>query len=206
MAALVLVQSEIAEASWTFEFFGGSVYNVPAPLSIEQSGYKDLKINAHYETRPFLSPQYYCVRAAKWKANTAWEIEFIHHKLFLKNKPSEVQFFSITHGYNMFTANRAWNIKGIIIHTGAGVVIPHPETTVRNRAYSEKKGILNRGYYISGTVVQIALGKNLSIRNKLFFIVEGKATGSYTHIPIKNGDAYVENVAFHGVFGLGYRF
>lgn len=197
---------EKAEATWICEFYSGTVYNVTIPLTIRQSGYEDITLKARYETKPFESPFYYVIRIAGWNGNGAWEVEFIHHKLFLRNRPPEVQQFSITHGYNILMVNRAQQFQGFIFHLGAGVVIAHPETVVRNRRHSERRGIFHRGYYISGQTVHIAVGKRLPLGKKLTVIIEGKFTGSYNRIPIADGNAVAPNVAVHSLFGLGYRF
>ena len=209
IAPIVLVIVSIPEnsdATWIFELFGGSVYNVTTPLHIRQSGYDEIKLNARYETEPFDPPLYYDMRIARWKNNCGWEFEFIHQKLFLENEPVEVQNFSITHGYNLFTINRGWKHKVFILHVGAGIVLTHPETTIREKRYSETKGIFHKGYYISGPVIQGAIGKRFNFYRNLYLTIEGKLTGSYTRIPIQGGNAIVPNVAIHGLFGLGYSF
>ena len=126
--------------------------------------------------------------------------------MFLENALTEIQNFSITHGYNLFIVNRGWNHKRFILHGGAGMIIAHPETTIRKKRYSEKKGIFHKGYYISGPVIQGARGKRFYFYRKLYFTIEGKLTCSYTLIPIKDGNAIVPNVAIHGLFWLGYTF
>ncbi len=37
---------------------------------------------------------------------TQLSIELLHHRLFLRNPPSEVQSFSISHGFNPLTVGR----------------------------------------------------------------------------------------------------
>ncbi len=203
---VLVVMSEDSNATWTFVFFGGSAYNFETPLTICQSGHNNIGLNARYETKPFELPIYYGLRIARWKESCAWELELIHHKLHLKNRPPEVQNFSITHGYNLLTVNWARKHKGFISHLGAGVVITHPETTVRKKRYSEKVGLLNRGYYISGPTMQVAVEKRLYSWKRLFATIEGKLTGSYARIPIHDGSADVPNVVIHGLFGLGGDF
>jgi hypothetical protein len=197
--------SEKTEATWTFELFGGSVYSFRTPLIIRQSGYDNIRLNARYETKTFKPPLYYDLRIARWKDSHAWELEFIHQKLYLRNRPPEVQNFSITHGYNLFTLNRAWMHRGFIFHLGAGIVITHPETTVRGMRHSEGGGLFNEGYYISGPTILLAIERRFYLRKELFATVEGKITGSYTRIPIQDGGADVTNLTVHGLLGLGYN-
>lgn len=192
--------------SWKINFSGGLVNNFTSPLTIHQSGYNDINLGASYKTKPMSLPLYYVLRIAEWNRKGAWELEIIHHKLFLKNKPPEVQRFSITHGYNLLFVNRAWKYHEIILRLGSGIVMAHPETTVRNKRYSEKKGILKLGYYVSGPLIQVAFEQQINVYKQLFLSIEGKLTGSFTRIPIADGKADVINLAFHGLFGFGFQF
>jgi len=203
---LVIVVPAKTQESWTFEAFLGSAYNFKTPLTIRQSGQDDIKLNARYDEGWLEGSPYYAWRIAKWKGNRAWELELIHHKLYLDNEPPEVQHFEISHGYNLITVNRAWKHKGLIYRLGAGVVITHPEMVIRGKELSPNQGIFNEGFYLSGPTAQAAVQKRFYIRKKLFFTVEGKLTASYAHTPIQDGYADVPNVAVHGVFGLGYEF
>lgn len=181
------------------------MYNLRTPLVIRQAGYDDIKLSAHYETKSLEPPIYYSIRIAL-VTEKYWEVELIHNKLFLKNKPTAVQGFSISHGHNLIIINRAWKHRKIILRVGAGIALVHPETTIRNEKYSENKGIFKMGYYITGPVVQIAIEKQFNLYKKLFAAVEGKFIGSFSRIPISDGNADVLNVAFHGLLGLSYHF
>lgn len=193
------------EKKWSFEVFMGSAYNLITPLKIRQTGYEDIKLNARYETKPLKESPYYSWRISHWKENKAWELELIHHKLYLENRPPEVEHFEITHGYNLLTINRAWE-RGLIYRLGIGVVISHPETTIRGKRFPANEGLLNHGFYISGPTAQFAVGKRLYLSKKFFATIEGKITTSYARIPVVDGKAEVPNVGLHGLFGLGYDF
>ncbi len=195
-----------AHATWTFGVLGGSVYSVRTPLTIVQSGFDAIDVRARYEGKPLEPPPYYVLRIGTWKGRRGWELEFIHEKLYLKNKPPEVQRFSVTHGYNHVLLNRAWRTKEFVFRLGAGIVIPHPETTIRGRRHSERKGLLEHGYYLSGPSLQTAVGRRFRISSRLIGVAEGKVCGSYARIPIQDGHADVTHVAIHGLIGLGYRF
>ncbi len=39
--------------TFTFEAMGGSAYNFPTPLTVSQAGYPDIRLSAHYDTKPF---------------------------------------------------------------------------------------------------------------------------------------------------------
>ncbi len=201
-----------AERSYSFELLGGTQFNIPTPLTIKQKGEETIKVNwAEYKSDAwtwFDSP-YYAWRIGLWEENRAWEIELVHEKIILKNKPKDVQHFEISHGYNLITFNRAWRLDkylGLIWRVGAGIVLTHPETTVRNREKGYGATFPN-GFYISGPTAQIAVGKRINIWRGLFGVLEAKFTASYaTHVPIADGHAEVPNAAVHGLFGLGYEF
>ncbi len=180
-----------AETSYSFELFWGTQFNIPTPLTIKQRGEETIKGGwAKYESDAwtwFNSP-YYAWRISLWKNDRAWELELVHEKIILKNKPEDVQHFEISHGYNLITINRAWRLSeyyDLIWRLGAGIVLTHPETTVRNKekGYGED---FPKGFYISGPTAQIALGKRFNLWGKgLFGVLEAKFTASYaTQCPL----------------------
>ena len=195
-----------AEGPWSVEIFGGSSYSFPTPLRIRQAGYEDIDITARYETKPFEKDPYYAWRVGKWNGDKAWELDFVHQKLYLVNKPAEVQQFQITYGYSLLTVNRAWNKHGLIYRVGLGIVITNPATTVRGKQEPREGGFFNLGYFISGPTIQGAIGKRFYLGKDLFLALEGKLTASYARIDINGGYAQVPNAAVHWLFGLGYDF
>ena len=203
---LLLPISITAQHSWTVEISGGGAYSLNSPLRLQQSGYDDLEFDADYATHSFQPPLYYSLRLARWTGNRGWEVELVHLKLQLTNPPAEVQHFEISHGHNLLTVNRVWMIKNFILRAGAGVVIAHPENTVRGKTLNEHRGALGTGHYLAGPTVQAAVGKTFPVSQHVFFALEGKVTGSYSTIPIADGHATVPVVALHGVVGLGYTF
>jgi len=203
MLLLILLFAGEAGATWTFELFSGAQYNVPMPLVMRQQGFADLSLLGDYESQPFNSPIYYAWRLGKWHGNRGWELEFVHQKLILHNRPDDVQNFEVSHGYNLLTLNRAWHLYGLHLHVGLGMVITHPESTVRGQTHPGNQGLFNAGYYISGPTTQVAVGKRFPLWYTLFATVEGKVTASFARVPIADGSADVPSVALHGLFGLG---
>lgn len=195
-----------AESLWRVECFTAAVSNIRTPLTVRQSGYGDINITARYSTKPFERPLYYTLRLSRWNNHAGWAFELIHHKLFLTNKPDEIQEFSISHGYNILTVNRGWNRYGVTIHFGGGIVLAHPESTVRNKKLSETRGLMGMGYYVTGPVMQMAAGKIIHLSRNLYIMVEGKLIGAYASIPVADGDASVPNIGIHGIMGIGYMF
>lgn len=184
---------------------GGAAYNFRLPLVIRQDGQDTIRFNADYDTKPFETPIYYSVRAGWWRDDAAWELELVHHKLTLTNNPAEVEYFSVTHGFNLLTVNRAWKTPWFIWRIGAGVVITHPESTIRGKTFDQTGGIAD-GYYLSGPTAQIALEKRFYLYKGLYASLEGKYTLSWAHVPVSDGKADLWNSALHGLFGLGIEF
>jgi hypothetical protein len=71
-----------------------------------------------------------------------------HDKLYLSNPTKEIEQFAISHGFNRITLNRSMERGDVIWRVGAGVVITHPENTVRGRRVPEDEGILETGYHL----------------------------------------------------------
>lgn len=190
---------------WIVQIGTGTAYNFKTPLHIEQDGEEDIDVNAQYETRAWSTvAPYYNLKIGRWKGDHAWEFESLHHKLYLSNKPNEVQKFHISHGYNLNTLNYALKKHGLIYRIGAGFVMTHPETKVRGKSKEDDGGW--NGFYLSGVTGQLALEKRLWLSKALFLSLEGKFTASWARIPIADGHADVPNAALHGIVSAGYAF
>jgi len=191
--------------NWTFEGFLGTAWNLPTSLKIVQEGNPNIKLTAHYKEHSFEGFPYYTLRVGRWSEDRAWELELVHHKIYLDDPPAGVQRFSISDGFNIVTVNRAWSMRRFIWRFGVGLVVTHPESTVRNKPFDESKGILGQGFYISGGAIQGAVGKRIFLWKGLFASIEGKLTVSFVRVPIVEGHADVPNVAGHILLGLGYQ-
>lgn len=195
-----------AQSRLVFEFGTGIPYNIPMPLTIRQTGENTLHLIGQYDSRPFEIPIFWDWKISYWDSSTGWELEAIHHKLFLTNKPSEVQQFDISHGINLVVINRCFLKDGFIFKVGAGISLTHPESVVRFKRLDENRGILDQGYYISGPAVLFSGGKILYIYKNIFMVVEAKLGLSYSNIPIADGSADVYNIAAMLTFGVGTDF
>ena len=194
---------------WTVELYGGSAYSVPTPLRIRQAGTADVTLTARYATRPFRDSPYYMYRVGRWSASTrrGWEVELLHHKLYLRNTPPEVERFELTHGFNMLFVNRARRGRAAISRLGLGVVVAHPEATVRGRVLTGNRGLLRDGYYLAGPAAQVAVARRIALgRTSLFAAVEAKGTAAYARVPVADGHASVPSLAAHLLVGLGAAF
>lgn len=193
----------IVFAEWTFQFSTGSAYNFPMPLRVSQEGHPDIETTARYDTNALSSfAWYYDLRAGRWKDGKAWELETQHHKIYLSNGPPEIDRFSVSHGYNLNTLNRAWLLKDFIFRLGGGFVITHPETVIRGREYIGG-GI--KGFHLSGLTAQAGAERRFDLSDRMFLSLEAKLTASYAEIPVSGGEASVPVTALHGLIGIGYR-
>jgi hypothetical protein len=191
---------------WTLQTSSGDAYCLPASLTIKQSGYKNIGFQAEYHTYSLRMPFYYSLKVARWNQKSGWEVELIHLKLFLKNKPATVEKFDISHGYNFLIINRGWMFPYLIFHAGVGIVIGHPENIIRGNSLSENKGILKSGYYIVGPALQLDGEQRIKLNQNFFFSLEMKITAAFSRIPLSGGHANLQHLAVHGLVGLGYQF
>lgn len=185
----------------SLEAFLGAAYDFKTHLEITQSGQSDIGLGASYSTKPFTTPFYYDVRYGRWnkEGTHGWEIELLHHKLYLDNNPPEVQHFEITHGYNFLMYNNAHTNYGAIWRIGGGPIITHTESTVRGLVHETD-------YQLAGAGIQFSVGKRWYFSRQFYGALEGKLTGAYARVSVANGRANVPNVAIHGLFGIGYAF
>jgi hypothetical protein len=206
LAAAVLVAATVfgtaAEFPWSLTVSTGSAYNFPTRLVIRQGRLEPIELTANWETRPFAEVPYYDIRLARGP----WELELIHHKLYLANLPSGVTLFEITHGYNYIVGNRTFRLFGLGVRVGAGFILAHPESEVHGRRFDETNGILGTGWYVAGPAGQVGLAERLPFWQRWFLDLETKFTGAWARVPIADGSADVPNVALHGLVGVGFRF
>src|SRR5262245_66075704 len=85
---LVLAPATAATAGqWSLMAGTGAAWSLPTSLAIEQQGFPKLELTAHYDNRPFDSPIQWVARVSLGTAAGAWELQFLHHKLYLSNLP-----------------------------------------------------------------------------------------------------------------------
>jgi len=192
---------------WTGTLQLGSSYNFETPLKIEQDGEPDIRVShAEYDTRPWSEALYYAVRASRWVGDQAWEIEFLHQKVKLRNGGPDVQKFEVSNGYGFIFVNYARDLEWAIVRVGAGVILAFPINRIRGLPFEEEGGIFDSGYFFAGPGAQIAIERTIDLGGGFHLSLEGKLTYGYAEVKIANGDATVPNVAVHGLIGVGYDF
>ncbi len=194
----------VAQTRWSFELQFGLAHSLDLPLTFKQKGWPDIHLQkADFYTESLQDPPYWSWRFSKWFKNEGLEFEAIHHKFYLKNKPLEVQRFGVSHGYNMLLFNYAKQFKKVILRAGAGSVLVHGESTVRGMVYPEGPGFDINGYRLRGVSINLAAAHQIKI-NKTFFInTEVKVNASLANIPIVDGYARMNVIAFQLILGPG---
>ena len=184
---------------WSVELRTGSAKSFSTGLDIEQTGFPKIHFDADYETRPFEDSPYYGYRISRCSEKHAWEIEFLHHKIYLKNTQPDVSHFEVTHGYNMLFLNHAWVFGSTYVRAGAGAVISHAESEIRNQPF-------NADYDLSGFVGQGSVEKRFYFSRLFFLTIEGKFTAATASVSVAGGKAHAPNIAVHALAGLGFDF
>ena len=192
------------QTHWSLEVFGGSAISLPTPLRVDQDGEASIRLTARYATRPWRDAPYYAYRVGRHSGSRGWELELVHHKLYLRDPPAEIQHFEVTHGYNLILVNRVARRRRWIGRIGIGPVVGHPENEVRGRRLDSDRGGFGGGYYLSGVAGQVACSHRLPLGGGFSLVGEGKVTAAYARVPIAGGDATVPNVAAHWLVGVGY--
>ena len=204
--SLAFAVTPVTAETLSFEFMGGDAYNFPTPLTVHQSGYPDIQFSANYDTEPFgpYTP-YYAWRLSLWNGPEAWELEQVHHRLFLSNPPPEIQYFAIHFGYNYFLVGHAWRNGDFIFHLGIGPIIANPSNIVRGQDFqAASSGWLDQGYELAGVGAQVAFSRDFYYLPNAFIVVDVGLMGALASVPVANGSADVPNLSLHGHLGLGF--
>jgi hypothetical protein len=192
--------------AWTLAGGLGAAQSLPTPLSLEQEGFAPIELSASYGNRPFDSPPQWVLRLSARVQGGVWELQHLHHKLYLNNRPAEVERFDVTHGYNILTLGRAWPRGAFQLRLGVGVVIAHPESTVRGLRFGPEEGIFGLDQYLTGPALMLGASREFGLGRRVFLSVELQLTAAHARVPIQGGSAKAPNVALHFLIGPGFRF
>lgn len=193
-----------AQTRWSFELHFGVVHSLDLPLTFYQQGFPDIKVaKADFYSEPLIDPPYWDWRFTKWFKNKSIEFEAIHHKFYLKNLPTEVQKFGVSHGYNMLMLNHGRQVKKFILRAGLGTALVHGESTVRGMVYMNGPGFDLPGYRLRGIVLNLAAARQFKISKSFFVNAELKVNATTAKIPIVNGHARMNVVVFQFILGPG---
>lgn len=197
-----LITSPAYSRDFRLELFTGTAFSVPSDVTLRQEGYPEIKKTAHWSTRPLEPAPYYSVRIGLWEEDRAWELEMLHHKLYMDNTDDVVRNYRSTFGFNMFLFNRSLQVNDyLILRAGIGPVVSHPINNVRGQEY--KSSVT---YKLVGAGTQISIQGRQKIYKKLYLTEESKITYAYANLPISGGDSSLTNLALHLLVGLSFDF
>ena len=205
MAAVLSGPLDAESLRLSVELFGGSSYSFKTPLTVQQDGQPDIEVSPAWETRAFEESPYYAIRLGLAHKRPVWELQFLHHKIYLSNPTPELQRFEISHGLNLVTVNRVFPVGLVDLRVGAGAALAHSESIVRGQ-FEGGTGGLFEGYHLTGPVLMGGAGMQWFLLGGLYAAVEGQLTVVWVSVPVANGRARTTNIALHGLLGLGYRF
>jgi hypothetical protein len=201
----VLVISRAAAAQdpgWSAEVLIGDAYDMTSRTHIHNAHTSDSAFGGDYETRGLEGPVHYSLRVTRWNQDRGWELELLHHKLYLRNRPESVEALSISHGFNIVTLGRIYAIDPWRFRLGIGPVIAHPEARIAGVSYGGD-------YELAGAAAVGGVGAAFNLSARWSIVGEIAATYGYANVhPGGQPDLRfsVQNPAIHAQVGIGYRF
>lgn len=206
LSLLMLSVPARASESWgpTLELLTGTAFNIPTPLHVEQAGAPDLSLIALYDTHPFEGDHapWYLVRAGAANDRRGLALEILHHKLYLRNPPPEIQRFEVTHGYTLIGPAYAWRWPSFVTSLALGAILAYPHNTIRGSALDESSGLFGSGYHISGAGLHGAVAARWRLFRYFALTIEAGLSAAYANVPVAGGSADVPNIAFQLAAGV----
>lgn len=190
----------------TAELLLGGAWNADSSLRIVQGGHDDLEITADWSTRPFEQPLYWALRFGREGESHGFALELHHHKVYLENPTTEIQSFSVTHGTNIVSLQYRWLRPRWSALALAGIVVAHPENTVRGERLGESGGLFDAGYHLAGPALGMGAGSALPMASWLELAAEARITAAWISVDVVGGEARFTNLAFHLLVGPRVRF
>jgi len=206
LSICAVTSAQPARAAWSFEIYRGVPWVPDRNVRISQAGFPDLEIDARMRSEPHKMPFYYDLRLIRWSDGRGWALDFLHHKLIMDNPPPEVQDFQFTHGYNMVSLQRLWDLDAVTLMAGAGVVLTHTENTVRGLEFDQHQGLFGWGYYVSGPLAVVGAGRRLDLGDRFYLSGDVRASWSHIRADVVGGDAAMTDWGLHFLAGAGVRF
>jgi hypothetical protein len=191
-----------ADERWSLEVLVGDAYNFDSRTHIEHDGLGELRFDGEFETHGLEGPLHYAWRVARWRGDRAWELQLLHHKLYLQNLPPGIEALSISHGFNIITLNRAFELDHWRVRVGAGPVVAHPEARIGNSSY-------NGPYELGGAAALFGIGRWLQLSSHWSLGAEASLTFGYVDVRPSGSpkvELSVRNPAVHAQVGLSYGF
>lgn len=191
-----------ADPDWSVEVLIGDALNLTSRTHIRSPQIADSAFGGDYETRGLEGPLHYAWRVTHWNQDRGWELELLHHKLYLRNRPRNVEALSISHGFNIVALGRAYAMDPWRFRLGVGPVIAHPEARIAGRTY-------DGDYDLAGAAAIGSVGIALQLTPR--WSIEGEVAATYGYARVHpSGEPdlrfSVRNLAIHAQVGIEYRF
>ena len=192
----------VQEPEWSVEVLIGDAFNLTSRTHIHNVQVSPSAFGGEYQTRGLEGPLHYAWRLTRWNQDRGWELQLLHHKLYLRNRPPPVEALSISHGFNIVTLGRAYARGPWRLRFGVGPVIAHPEARVAGVSYPGD-------YELAGAAALGSVGATFDVTQRWSVVGEITATFGYADVhPSGEPDLRfsVRNPAIHAQVGIGYRF
>jgi hypothetical protein len=202
-----------ASAQWYGVVYLGANKTLDADIAVKGDGYDLAFQKVDFEARPFESPQYYGWRLGRFLNDTrrlGVELEFIHLKVIANpdRLGPTVQQYRMTHGLNFILANLTNRVPfgrsahgdapfALISRLGAGVTVPHAETTILN--------VTKEQYEYAGIGAHAAVGLTAKLKGRLSLVGEYKVTYAKPKITTAhNGTGQMTALTHHVAVGFAF--
>jgi len=189
----------------------GEAYNLNQDISISRDEAADINFNASFSTHGPRSPQYYSLRFRHQIKKKNIELEFIHHKLYVKkNLPDQVEKFEVTDGYNLLLINVVSALtENINYRLGIGTVVTHPDIIIEGETnYIKGGGLIPKfwtdGYHWGGISSQASIFYSHRIRDRLALNIETKLIYASARVPVVGGSLILPNLSIHFLGGISF--
>ena len=196
------VYSADKDADWSFAVLIGDAYNFDSHTRIEHETLGNVSLTGDYDTRGLEGPLHYAWRVSRWDDDCGWELQLLHHKIYLQNPPPGIESLSISHGFNIVTINRAVDYRGWTLRGGLGPVVTHAEARIAGTSYDGP-------YEIAGAAALMGAGRKIDFGMHLRLLAEVSATFGYIEAHPDGApdlELTIRNPALHAQVGVGYRF
>lgn len=187
------------EGSVVLQFFGGTALNLPTRLTVQHLDLGSVRHSATWKTDPLDQPFYWALRARWQRRDDGFELQLLHHKMYLKNNPASIDHLEITHGFNVLTVNYLRRTYPVQPRLGLGVVIPDAESIVLGEFHQD-------GYKIGGPAVLVGAGWEHALSRHVLVAVDAQFIAGWTSVDVDRGEARVSSLALHLLVGLGASF
>ena len=187
------------ETSFVFQVFGGAPLNIPTGLTIHHEALGSVRHRATWVSRPVQQPFYWALRTRWQRRDDGFELQLLHHKIYLQNNPESIDHLEITHGFNVLTVNYLRRSYPVQPRLGIGVVIPDAESVVLGEFHQD-------GYKIAGPALMVGAGWEHARGRHVLVAADAQFIAGWAAVDIAGGEARVRSLALHLLLGLGLGF